>query len=379
MRVCIFINIYISIAISAQGPAQGPSFACFPTRSGLMPPARTMLLLFSVLLVGTGDDGGVGWVGGVGFGRVPVWLTSPGVGQIERGVEVWGDAPGWSPLSDGSMPAFISERGGTAPPGKRTQPNDYDSKPIPSTILHSTFRFFNFLSPYIDHAARGSRHFFTDVNNIFFLQFCAIMMLFYVVYVILEFICLLCLTLSSKSPDPISASIQDTCVTSLQKTKDVRSVSKNIRKTNKSLTYVSDKDWNDSCETVSKLPFQYIGRSNTYSHRKLTQPQITHRIATDKQHDKKVSVVPAAHKHESYVDYAKQCMSLPHVLPKSGKQCDQIVCATPTPRKIFFPVGQILCLICLIFLRSFFLTHRKMHELNVAALIVISMRYSVLQ
>ena len=74
-----------------------------------MPPFRTGLLLFSVLLVGTGDGGGVGWNGGVRLGWVP-----------EIGHDVWGDAPEPSPLSDGAMPAFISERGGTAPPGKRT-------------------------------------------------------------------------------------------------------------------------------------------------------------------------------------------------------------------------------------------------------------------
>ena len=82
--------------------------------------------------------------------------------------------------------------------------------------------------------------------------------------------------------DPISASVHDNYVTiPLKTTEDVGSVSKKIRKTNKSLTHVSDKDWNDLCDTISKLPFQYIGRSNTYSHRKPTPPRTySHRKPT---------------------------------------------------------------------------------------------------
>ena len=96
------------------------SFLLSPTlaRSGPMPPFRTALLLLPALLVGAGGGGGVVWDGGVGLGWVPVWLALPGAGQIERGDNVWGDAPGLCPLSDGLMPAFISRRGRTAPPGK---------------------------------------------------------------------------------------------------------------------------------------------------------------------------------------------------------------------------------------------------------------------
>ena len=111
-----------------------------------MPPFRTVLLLFSVSLVGMEDGGGVDWDGGVGLGRLPVWLTSPGVGQIERGVEVWGDAPGWSPLNPGLW-TNLSPTGGPARLGSRMQ-----SATSTTAILHSTFHFFNFLSPYIDFA-----------------------------------------------------------------------------------------------------------------------------------------------------------------------------------------------------------------------------------
>ena len=236
-----------------------------------MPPFRTALLLLPALLVGAGGGGGVVWDGGVGLGRVPVWLALPGAGQIERGVEVWGDAPGWSPLSDGLMPASISERGGTAPPGKRKQ--QLTTRPTYSILYDNTitdnFAMLIAASTFFQHNAVRFQEYLApnwisrDAHDFLFYNFCVIMTLLYFLYILLEFICVQFMMCSKKSPDLMSKSVKDNSATTpLPVTKDVRFVSPKVRKTNKCLTYVSDEDWDELCKAISKISYQYVGESN---------------------------------------------------------------------------------------------------------------------
>ena len=138
----------------------------------VMPPFRTPFLLLLILLVGMGGGGGGVRDGGVTVGKssiclgpssastagtewyilrqlcldyhVPVWLTSPGVGQIELGHDVWGDAPEPSPPNP-ALWTSLPPTGGPARPGKPLTPDIFQLL-IPTNLLPNILIFSVILS-----------------------------------------------------------------------------------------------------------------------------------------------------------------------------------------------------------------------------------------